>query len=152
MRVGHFQAIDVFRRFDQHDRLRRLAHRTDHFIVPLVSDQDDRAALRGVLDRLQVDFGHQGTGGVDGSQLPLGRLPPDLGGHAVRGKQQRGAKGHFGHIVDEHSPPTAKSLDHVLVVDNFVIDIDRRAKGLDRQIEALDRHVHPRTKSAGSGQ
>ena len=38
-RVGHLNPIDVRGRLHQADRLRRLAHRSDHFVVAGMADR-----------------------------------------------------------------------------------------------------------------
>ena len=40
------ERLDVGDRFDEDDRVGRLAHRADHLFVAGVADQDDRVALR----------------------------------------------------------------------------------------------------------
>ena len=65
--------------------------------------------------------------------------------------EQPRSLGHFGQIVDEHGPLPAKALDDVPVVDDLVIDVDRRAVELDRQIERVDRHVDAGAKAARTG-
>ena len=99
-----------------------------------------------------MDLGDQRAGGVDGLQTPLGRLPADLRRHAVGRVEQVRALGHFGQIVDEHDPLPPEPLDHPFVVDDLVVDVQRRAVGLDRQLQGLDRHVHARTEPTRPGQ
>ena len=45
------ELIDILGRFDQHYRFGSLTHRTDHFVVPLVADQDNRVVIFGEFDR-----------------------------------------------------------------------------------------------------
>ena len=147
-RVGHLDPVDVRGRLDQADRLRRLAHRPHHLIVAGVADQQDRIALLGEADGLPVDLGHQRAGGVDRLQTPLGRLPADLRRHAVGRIEQVGPFGHFRQIVDKDHPLPPEPLDHPFVVNDLVVDVQRRAVGLDCQFQGLDGHVHARTESA----
>ena len=46
-------------------------------------------------------------------------------------------------------PRLLEPLDHVLVVDDLVIDVERRPEELERPLEALDRHVDPAQKPRG---
>ena len=67
-------------------------------------------------------------------------------------EEQRRPERHVGQVVDERHAPAAKVLDHVLVVDDLVIDVDRRLERRQGQVERLDRHVHAGTKTARAGQ
>ena len=150
--VGHFERGHVFGRLDQDDRLGRLAHRADHFVVPFVADEQDRVAGLGVLDRLQVDLGHERAGGVDRPQVPLAGHAADFRRNAVGGEQQRRPARHVGQVVDKRHAAAAEMLDHVLVVDDLVIDVDRRRERRQGQVERLDRHVDAGTETARTGQ
>jgi HAMP domain-containing protein len=59
---------------------------------------------------------------------------------------------HFGQVVDKGHASAAEVRDHVLVVDDFVINKDRWRERRQRQIERLDRHVDAGTKSTRTGQ
>ena len=100
----------------------------------------------------QVDLGHQRAGGVDGLQTPRGRLPSDLRRHAVGRIEQMLPLGHFRQIVDEDDPLPPEPIDYPFVVDDLVVDVQRRAVGLDGQFQGLDRHVHARTEPSWPGQ
>ena len=47
----------------------RFAHRTEHFIVAIVADQDNCIATFGIFDRLQMHLRDQRTSRVDGEQF-----------------------------------------------------------------------------------
>ena len=151
--VGNFERRHVLGRLDQHDRLGRLAHRADHFVVPLVADQQDRVARFGVLDRFQVDLGHQRAGGVDRPQLPLaghrGESRATRRGPRTAASRPAGTSASSSTNV---TPRPRKWLDDVLVVDDLVVDVDRRAERAERQLERLDRHVDAGTKPARTRQ
>src|SRR5205085_12398477 len=51
-----------------------------------------------------------------------------------------------------HCPFAAKPIDDVLVVDDFVIHVHRRAEQLDRQLERFDRHIDACAEAARAGQ
>ena len=99
-----------------------------------------------------MDLGHQRAGGVDRPQLPLAGDAANLRRNAVGREEQRGAERHLGQIVDERHAAAAKVLDDVLVVDDLVVDVNRRLERRQRQVERLDRHVHARTETARTGQ
>ena len=50
------------------------------------------------------------------------------------------------------TPRSRKWLDDVLVVDDLVVDVDRRAERPERQLQRLDRHVDAGTKSTRTRQ
>src|SRR5207244_12085858 len=73
----------------QADAARRLADRAGDLVMPLVTDEEDGVPLPGEADGFEVDLGDQGTGGVDGVELP-GRGGGANGGcHAVRSVEHR---------------------------------------------------------------
>ena len=45
------------------------------------------------------------------------------------------------------TPRPRKWLDHVLIVDDLVVDVDRRAERAERELQRLDRHVDAGTKT-----
>jgi hypothetical protein len=98
-----------------------------------------------------MDLGHQGARGVDRVQLSLASHPAYLGRDAVRRIQQRRAGRNFAQVLDKHGPLAAKVVHDVFVVDDLVIDINRRAEHPQGQIERLDRHVDTGTKAARAG-
>src|SRR4029077_858511 len=71
--------------------------------------------------------------------------------NAVCGEEQSRSLGHFCQIVDEHGPLPAKAIDDVPIVDDLVIDVDRRAVKLNRQIERVDRHVDAGAEAPRAG-
>ena len=149
---GISRRVDFFDGADQMERFRGFAHRADDFVVAGVADEDDLVALLGIANRFQMNFGHQRAGGVDRFQASLLGDAADFRGDAVRGEQQVGPFGDFVQIVDEDGPFVAEALDHVLVVDDFVIDVDRRAENAERLFERVDRHVDAGTETAGAGE
>src|SRR6516165_1081668 len=120
--------------------------------MALVADEDDNVPLARETHGLEVDLGHQRTGGVDGAQTASIRRRPDGRGDAVRAIKQGPAFGHFLDAVDENHAALAEALDDRAVVDDFVVDVERRAEQLERTIETLDRHVDAGTESPRVGQ
>ena len=59
------QMIHVFRSIHNLGHQRSLAQCTDDFVVIAVSDEDERIAFAGKLDRFDVNFRDQRTGRVD---------------------------------------------------------------------------------------
>ena len=145
------ERVDILRRIDEREGLRRLPHRADHLVMPLVADEHDLVAALGVLDRLEVDLRHQWAGGIDRQEAALGGNPPDLRGDTVGGKQEHRPFRDVLDPVDEYGPLALEPLDDMLVVDDFVVDVNRGAMNPDRRLERLDRHVDAGTETAGAG-
>ena len=82
---------------------------------------------------------------------PAGLLA-DLGRHAVGAVEQGGAFGDLVERLDEDGPAPLEPLDDVLVVDDLVIDVERRPEEFEGPLQALDRHVDPRAEASGVGQ
>jgi hypothetical protein len=94
--------------------------------VALVADEDDRVAVRGELLGLHVHLRHERTGGVDrGEAADLG-VRVHRGRYAVGREDDGLALGHLGLLLHEHRSAGAELLDHVLVVDDLLADVDRR--------------------------
>lgn len=55
-------------------------------------------------------------------------------------------------MVSTKTAPFSRSLDHELVVDDLVVNVDRRPKFLQRQIQRINCHVDPGTETSGSRQ
>ena len=119
----------------------RLAHGAEHLIVPLVADEQDGVALARKADGLEVDLGDERTGGVDGAQAAFERSGPDGRGDAVGAVQDRGPLRDLVDAVHEDDAALAEALDDGPVVNDFVIDVERRAVQLQGPFQALDRHV-----------
>ena len=73
----------------------------------------------------------------------------DLGRDAVGAVEQRGPLGDLLQRLDEHHAPAPEPLDDVLVVDDLVVDVDRRPEEVERPFQALDGHVHPGAEASG---
>ena len=148
IRIGHIELVDVVLGLDEHDVLGRLAHGALDLLVAGVADQDDRVAVGREALGLDVDLGHQWTGGVD----RLERTIPGIGVHArsdaVSGEDDGGALGDVLLGVHEHGAALAQLLDHGLVVDDLLTDVHRRAVELERPLDGLDGPVDARAVSA----
>ena len=74
------------------------------------------------------------------------------GDDAVRGEHDRLALRHLGLLVDEHRAALAELLDHVLVVDDLLADVDGRAVQLERALDRLNGAVDARAVAARRGE
>ena len=132
--------------------LGRLAHRALDLLVALVADHDDRVALRGELACLDVDLGHERTGRVDRAQVAGLGVLVDRRGDAVGGEDDHLALGHLGLLLDEDRSALRELLDDVLVVDDLLADVDRRAVASSALLDRLNRPVDPCAVAARGGQ
>ena len=55
-------------------------------------------------------------------------------------------------LLDEDRAALAQLLDHVLVVDDLLADVDRRAVQLERALDGLHGPVDARAVAAGRGE
>ena len=75
------------------------------------------------------------------------------GRDAVSGEHRDGARGDLlVELLDEDRAPLAKLLDHVLVVDDLLADVDRRAVQLEGALDRLHGPVDPGAVTAGRGE
>ena len=117
-----------------------------------MANQDHRAPLCGETDRLQVDLRDKRARGVDGLQAAITGLRRTCGPDAVRAIDQAAPLRNFIDGVNEvHSPP-AKAFDDMIVMDNLVVDVERRSKSSTAPIQGADRHHDAGTKAVGIGQ
>ena len=103
-----------------------------------VADQDDVAAGGVVAFRLDMDLGHQRTGGVEIKHLAgPGAFRHGLG-HAVGRKDHGPAVRAFVELAHEDGAHGLEPLHDVTVVHDLVADIDRRPVFPQRPFDNLD--------------
>ena len=99
-----------------------------------------------------MDLGHERADGVD-DHAALGPGGLDhLGGRAVGAQHERGAVGDLGHVVDEDDPLLAEAVDHVPVVDDLVVAVDRRLEDPHHPGQGLDGLLDAGAEAPGLGQ
>ena len=151
--IVDLERVDVGLGLDEHDVLGRLPHRALDLLVAVVADEHDRVAVGGELLRLDVDLRHERARRVDRRQAALGRLRVHRRRHAVRGEDGRRALGHgVVDLVDEDRAALAQLLDDVLVVDDLLAHVDRRAVELERALDGLHGAVDARAVAARGGE
>src|SRR3954470_4262299 len=113
-----------------------------------MTDHDDLAALLAHPCDLDVHFRHQRARRIEDAQTArLGVLPHRLG-HAVSAEYPRATRRHLGQVFDEYRTLHPQIVDDVLVVDDFVPNIDRRPMDLQRTLDDLDGTVHAGAEAA----
>ena len=147
--VGHLEGLDVLNLFDDANVAGGLTDGADGFIVVAVADVDDGVAFAGEAEDFQVDLGDQGAGGVDFDQAAIAGLLADGGGNAVGGIDDDLAVGDRGDVIDKNHATVGEAVDHVLVMYDFVVDVDGGAIDGEGLFNDLDGHVDTCAKSAG---
>ena len=137
---------------DQDDALRRLAGRPFDLLVALVADHHDRVAVGGEAPRRDVDLGHQRAGGVDRPQAAGGGVLVDGRGDAVGGEDDHLALRHLGLLLDEDRAALGELLDHVLVVDDLLADVDGRPVEVEGALDGLHGAVDAGAVAARRGE
>ena len=92
--------------------------------MSLMTDQEDVIPFTGKLDGLDMDFGHQRTGGVNGPKVALQGGFTNLWGDSMGAVENRRAVGDFLDGIDKNHPFGFKSIHHRAVVDDFVVNKD----------------------------
>jgi hypothetical protein len=113
-----------------------------------MADQDQGPAFRHIALALVVDLGDQRAGGVEHRQAARRGFLLHTARHAVGAEDSDRKRRHLGEILDEDGALVLQAFDHVLVVDDLVADIDRRAIFLERALDDLDRPHHARAKAS----
>ena len=150
--LGEVELFDVLGRFDDGGDVGGLAEGALDLLVVAVAHQEDVLAHLGVAAGLDVDLGHQRAGRVDRAEVAgLGR-GADLGGDAVGTKDHRVAGGDVVDVFDKRDALVDEAVDHVLVVDDVVVDIQRGADQVDQLLDRVDGHVDAGAEAAGVGE
>ena len=99
-----------------------------------------------------MNFCDQRAGGVDTAETMAGGGLPHRGRYAVRTEDQQRSRRRIGGILDEDRPLLPQPLDHVVVVNDFVTNVDGRSELLKGELDALDGPVDTGTESARAGE
>ena len=145
--VARLDAGDVLDRTDQVDPALDPPHRTLDLGMSGVTDQHDIEAVRGVPVTLFVYLGDQRTRRVDHAQSALMRRQFHALRDAMRAEYGDRALRDLVDLVDEPGALALQRLYDVLVVDDLVADVDRRAEPLQRALDDLDRPLHARAET-----
>ncbi len=122
------------------------------FRVSGVTDQDDVVVAAGIAAAFVMHLLHQRTGGIDDVELPAGGIGLDLARYAMGAEHGHGAGWDFVDLVDEDGAPPAQLLDDVVVMNDLMAHIDRRAVLFERAFDDLDGALDPGAEAARPGQ
>ena len=128
--------------------MRRLALRALDLLVPDVPDEEDRPAVGGEVACLGVHLADERAGRVDHVELRGAGGIPYRGRDAVGREDDRRALRHLVELVDEDGAAALEIGDDVLVVNDLLADVDRRAALLERLLDDLDRTLDARAERA----
>jgi hypothetical protein len=95
-----------------------------------------------------MNLGDQRAGGVDHSQRPGFGFVANRRGNSMSAEYQHCAVGNFIDGFDENGAAAAELLYNIGVMNNLVVDIDRRAISLQRQFYDVHSPNHSSAKSA----
>jgi len=117
-----------------------------------VTDQDHDATLPDITLALAVDLGDERTRRIENAQATGLRIlfyePRD----AVRAENGDRSGGHFRKVLDETCAFRAQALDDVAVVNDFVSDVNGRAKLRERLLDDVDGPDHAGAETARLGE
>jgi hypothetical protein len=99
-----------------------------------------------------MDFGHQGTGGIENLQASALGLVLYRPGDAVRTEDHDRIIWHLGQLIDEYRAACAQIIDHMTVMHDFVAHIDRATEDFQRSINDVDRPINTGTKTPWIGE
>ena len=116
--------------------------------VASMADEEDMPPFFDQSLSLPVNLRNQWTGRIDVGEATALRLGGHRLGHAVRGKYHRPIIRYFVELIHEHRSELSKPVDHELVMDDFVADVDGGAEALECKLDDLDRAVDARAKTA----
>jgi hypothetical protein len=126
-RVGrNVERIDIGFGLHQGHGIGNLAHCAFDLRMSGMTDENEPAPLRHIALALIVHLGDQRTGRVQDGKLPRSRLLLDAFGHAVGTEDGDRVRRDLGQILDKMRAFCLEALDDMLVVDDFMADIDRR--------------------------
>ena len=119
--------------------------------VAPVPYEDYFETIAAVPGHLQVDLGHQRTGGVENPQIPLQGFLLYRLGDTVGTENNRIAIRYLGQFVNENSTTLFQIVHHETVVNHLMAHIDGCAECVQGLLYYFDGAIHPGTKTAWIG-
>jgi hypothetical protein len=149
---GDGKALHVFDGFDNRDVIRGFAKGADDFVMVFMAYEDDGIELLRKADGFHVDFGDQRAGGIDLYEIAgIGGLA-DFRAYAVGGVDDGAAWWDLINGIDENDALGGEAIDHVAVVNDFMVDIYRSAFKGQNAFDAFNGHVDAGAEAAGVGE
>jgi len=126
----------------------RLAQGAFDFVVVAMADENQRITLLGEFDRLDVNLGDQGAGGVDHLQVACLAQLADGRRNPVRGIDDPLTLWHFFDFVDEDGALFRQFIDDIAVMDDLAANVDGRPKGFESDADNIDGANHTGAEAA----
>ena len=151
-RVVDGEGLHILHRFDEIHAAFALAHGAFDFRVPLVADHDNFPSFAVHPGDFEVYLGDQRAGGVKDFQPARGGLLTHCLRDAMRAENDRCAGWHLIQFIDKHGSLGTQVIADVLVVHDFVTDIDRCAEFLDGPFNDGNGPFDTGTETTGIGE
>jgi hypothetical protein len=113
-----------------------------------MTDQDDQTTVRDVALALAMDFGDQGTSGIQDMQAARLCIELDDPCHPMRTEDGDRPGGYFREVFDEARAFCAQAFDDMAVVNDFMSNVDGGAKLRERLLDDVDGPDHAGAKTA----
>ena len=113
-----------------------------------MADENHRSPLGHVALALIMDLGDKRAGGVQHWEPAAGSFFLHGSGDAVRAEDGDRIRRHLKQILDEDRALGFQAFHDMLVVNDLMADVDRRAVFLERPFDDLDSPDHAGTKAA----
>ncbi len=107
-----------------------------------MADEHQRIALPGELHCLDVDLGHQRTGGVNHLEAAALAALADRRRNAMSRVNHALAVGHVVDLMDKDRALFRQFVDHIAVMNDLAAHIDGRAEGFKSDLDDVDRAHH----------
>ena len=151
-RIAHLKAGHIADGFDQQNlAFRQLAHGAHGFGVAGMADHDHLQAVFVVARGFVMHLCHQRAGCVEIFQSPFFGFMRYRLGHAMSGKNDMSAIGHFIQFLDENSTLGFQAVDNKAVVDDFMAHINGRTILFQGKLDDLYGAVYTGAKAARCG-
>ena len=138
----------LLRRLDHDGRVGPLAERPDHLDMVRVADERDEMTAVRVAASLGVHLVHERARRIDDTQPARLRVFLHRRRDTVGREHADLTLGNLRLVLDEDGAELLQPADHVLVVDDLVAHVHRRAVLLQQPLDDLDRTVDARAERA----
>jgi hypothetical protein len=147
--VRHLKGFDVGDVRDDLGDIGRFAEGAFDLVVVAVADEDQRVALLGKLDGLNVDLGDQRAGGVNDLEVALFAGLADRGRDAMGGVNDPRTVGDLFDLVDEDRAFLGQLVHNIAIVDDFAANVDGRSEGLEGDANDVNGTYDTRAEATG---
>ncbi len=117
-----------------------------------MADENQGAAFLNIRGGVRMNLGHERTGRIKNCKIAALGLPLDRAGHAVSAENRRRSPRHLGQTFNELRAPRLQFVDHMAIMDDFMVNVDGCAILFERPLDDIDGPNHAGTKSSRLGQ